>query len=80
MRAAEGGEEIIEGHFVGEIDGGEAKTPLVTVAAKEIVLADGNVEEIARSDARRIGVAIFAGGFRNLQKVGAVSIRGAKAG
>ncbi len=46
--AAEGGEEVVEGFLVGQVDDGEAKAPLVAVPVEEVVVADGEVEEIAR--------------------------------
>ena len=45
MRAAEGGEEVIERYFVGEVDHGKARAHAVTITAKEIVVAQGNVKE-----------------------------------
>jgi len=56
--AAEGGEEVVEGVFVGEVDGGEAEAPLVLVAVEEIVLANGGVEEVA-------GLGYFGNRFAN---------------
>ena len=40
VRAAESGEEIVNRFLVANIDGGQAETPLVTVAAEKIVVAD----------------------------------------
>ena len=59
MRAAESGEEIVHGDFVRDIDRREPETPLVSVAAKQIVFADTRIEEAARRNAGRIVVVIF---------------------
>ena len=59
VRAAEGREEVIQRFLVGQVDDGEAQAPLVAVAVEEIVVADGEIEEIARCDARRILVVVF---------------------
>jgi hypothetical protein len=72
--AAEGGEEVIERVFVGQVDDGEAKAPLVAVAAEEVVVADRHVEEVARSDARRILVVVFGAVGGDVDAGGAVPV------
>ena len=62
VRAAEGGEEVVERVFVGNVDGGEAQAPLVAVAVEEVVGTEGGVEEAARCDARRILVVVLGSG------------------
>ena len=62
MRAAECGEEVIKRGLVGQIDHREAQAPFVTVAMKEIVLANAGVEQAARSDALRIVIVVFLSG------------------
>jgi len=44
VRAAERGEEVVQRILVGQVDHGEPQTPLVPVAVKQIVFADGNVK------------------------------------
>ena len=44
VRAAEGGEEVVESVFVGQVDDGEAEAPLVAVAIEQVVVADGQIE------------------------------------
>ena len=48
------------------------QAPLVAVAVEEIVVADREVEQIARCDARRIVVVILGPGRGNLKVLGAV--------
>lgn len=59
MCAAECGQEIVERHFVGYVDRRKSQTPLVSIAVKNIVVTDGNVEQISWRDSRRIVVVIF---------------------
>ena len=44
VRAAEGGEEVVESVFVGQVDDGEAEASLVAVAIEQVVVADGQIE------------------------------------
>ena len=59
VRAAEGGEEVVEGVFVGDVYACETETPFVLVAVEEIVFADGGIEEAALLNAGRMLVVIF---------------------
>ena len=70
VRAAEGGEEVVEGVLVGDVDGGEAQAPLVLVAVEEVVLAEGGVEEVARGDAGRVLVVVLGAGSGDVDQVG----------
>ena len=54
VRAAEGGEEVVERVLVGDVDGGEVEIDLVAVGVEEVVFAERDVEEIARRDAGRV--------------------------
>ena len=44
MRAAEGGKEVVERLFVGQVDDCEAQAPLIAVAVKEIIVAHRHVK------------------------------------
>ena len=57
--SAKGGEEIVECHFIGDVDDREASAPTVAVAMEEIVVADGKIEQVAWGNARRIVVIVF---------------------
>ena len=67
VRAAEGGEEVVQRVLVGDVHGRQAQAPLVLVAVEEIVLADRRIEEAALLNARRILVVVLGarGGNRN---------------
>ena len=41
VRAAEGGEEVVQSFLVGQVDDGEAQAPFVAVTIEEVVVADG---------------------------------------
>ena len=62
VRSAESGKEVVERLLVGQVDHGQAGAPLVLVAVEEIVVADGDVEQAARRDARRVVVVVFGAG------------------
>ena len=65
VRPAEGGKEVVDGFFVGEIDNRQARAQLEFVAAQQVVLSNRDVEEIARGDAGRIMVVVLGAGCRN---------------
>ena len=44
MRAAERGEEVVEGIFIREVDDREAGTSPVLVAMEEVIFAHGEIE------------------------------------
>ena len=71
--STECGNEVVERFLVRQIDDREAETPLVAVAVvKEVVLANREVEQVARQDAWRVVVVIFGPGGRDLDKFRAV--------
>ena len=70
VRAAEGGEEVVECVFVGDVDGGEAEAPLVAVTLEEVFLTDRGVEEATRVDALWVFVVISSVGSRNADQAG----------
>ena len=55
-------------YFVGQIDDRDAEAPLVAVAVEEVVVAHGDVEEIARRDARRIVIVVLGSGGGDLSR------------
>jgi len=59
VRSAERAQEVVERFFVGQVDHRKAKAPLVTVAAEQIVMAKGEIEQVARRNPRRVLVVIF---------------------
>jgi hypothetical protein len=65
MRAAERGQEVVQRYLVGQVDDREACAPPVFVIMKEVVISDGRIEQVARSDARRVFIVIFCPGRRN---------------
>ena len=59
VRAAEGGKEVVERDFVGQIDDCETQAPLVVVPVQEIIVTDAGVEEMARRNALRPVIVIL---------------------
>ena len=59
MRPAKCRQKVIKSFFVGQVDNCQARTPFESVCVKDVVVSHGNVEPIARLDARRIMVIIF---------------------
>ena len=59
MRATEGGKEVVECIVVSDIDGSHGKTPSVMIAFEQIVVTDGNIEQAAGRDTRRLVIIIF---------------------
>jgi hypothetical protein len=63
--AGEGGEEVVEGVFIGEVDDGERGGEGALVgffAVQEVVLTEGEIEEAARCHSRGIVVVVFGVG------------------
>ena len=46
VRPAEGGEEVVECILVRQVDDGELRAPFVFVAVEQVVMADGEIEQI----------------------------------
>ena len=67
MRAAEGGEEVVHGVLVCYVDRCEPDAPLVAIAVEQVVVPDGDVEQVARLHARRIAIVVFGTLQRYLQ-------------
>ncbi len=59
MGAAEGGKEVVERVFVGDVDGRKLRAPFETFAVEEIVMADRDVEQITRRDPRWVFVVVL---------------------
>src|SRR5215472_7040137 len=77
--AAEGGEKIIEGVLVGQIDRGQDETDLVALAAQQVVVSNGEIKQVSRLDARRILVVVLGPRRRNLHQARA-QLAGSAAG
>src|ERR1700679_78213 len=56
--STEGGEEVIERVFVGDVDGSQAEAPFVAVALEEVVLTNRRVEKATRLDTRGVVVVV----------------------
>src|ERR1700679_513793 len=65
MRAAEGGEEVVQSVFVGNVDACQTEAPFVFVAMEEVVLTDRSVEEVSVFNAGRIVVIVAGAGSRD---------------
>src|SRR5882672_10419712 len=78
MRSAERGEKIVERHLVGQVDGRQAQTPLVTVAMEEVIISNAGIEQVARVDARRIVIVILRSRCRYLEPCRPVQSRVAR--
>ena len=66
MRSRKGGEEVVQHFLVSKVDGSELDTYLVAAFASEnVVVTKRQVEEVARSDARRVVVVVFGAGRGN---------------
>lgn len=60
MGSTESGEEIIERVVVGQIDNGELSAPLVFISVQQVIVSDGEVEQIALLNARRLVIVVFS--------------------
>src|SRR5438067_13864956 len=82
MRAAEGREEVVERHFVGQIDHRESQADLVALwfEMEDVIVADAHVKQVTRSDTWRIVVVVFGTRGRYFEQRGAVARRRAEVG
>jgi hypothetical protein len=68
VRAAEGGKEVVERHFVGDIDGRDAGAPFVAIPVEKIIVAQSQIKQAARRDARRIVIVVLRAGRGNFDE------------
>ena len=59
VSAAERGEEIVQCHFIGDVDDREASAPTVAIAVKQVVVPDRKVKQVAWGNARWIVVVVL---------------------
>src|SRR5208282_22667 len=57
--------------IVRQIDDGQSRTHFVLVATEQVVMADRDVEEVSRRDARRIVIVVFGSWRWHPDKTGA---------
>lgn len=70
MGSAKGGQEVVERIFIGQIYDCDLRADFVSVAVKQIVVSDGQVEKTPRGYAWRILVVIFSPGSWHLKQRG----------
>lgn len=75
MRPREGGEEVIQRYFVGNVYGSELKAPLVSVTVKKVIVPNGDVEKISWGNSGRILVVVFCSRRRNAYQVRSKLVR-----
>jgi hypothetical protein len=68
VRAAEGGEEVIESIIVRDVNKGQLTTPLVLVTVKEVVISYRKVEQVSGPDAGWIVIVVFFARRRNINQ------------
>ncbi len=59
VRSAKRGEKVVERFLVGDIDDRHSRAPPKAIAVKQVVVSQGNVEQIARRDAWRVLVIVL---------------------
>ena len=59
VRTAEGGEEVVKGVLVGDVDGRQVEVHLVVIGAEQVLLANREVEQVAGCDTRRVFVVVL---------------------
>ena len=72
VSSAEGGQEIVERFFVGEVDYRQAQAPLFLVAVEQIVVADCDIEQTARLHPLGIVIVVLGSRRRDLEERGPV--------
>src|ERR1039458_2334178 len=70
VRPAEGRKEVVQRRFVGHVDGGECKTPFVTIAFEQVVVARGYIKQVTGRDTRWIMVVVLRVRRWDLDQIG----------
>src|SRR5271157_2069485 len=69
VRTAERRQEVIECQFVGHVDGRDLRTPFVFIAMEQVFVADGQIKQTSRRDARWVAIGVLRARRRNLYQV-----------
>jgi hypothetical protein len=67
--AAEGRQKVVQRRLVCQIDDRESQAPLVAVAMEKVIVADGNVKQMARLDSWGIVVVVFGSRLWDLHQI-----------
>src|SRR6202046_4006041 len=72
MRAAEGGKEVVEREVVGQVDHFHASAELVAVVmeVEDVIVANRQIEQVSRSDARWMTIVVLGVRPRHLNQRG----------
>ena len=65
VRSAKRRREVVKRNPVRQIDRAELHAPLVSIAMENVVVTNGEIEQIAGRDARRIVIGVLRPGRRN---------------
>jgi hypothetical protein len=76
MRSTEGRKEVVQHVFVGQVDDCKLQVCLVPICVQDVIQPDANVEEMARSDTRRIGIVVLGSRSWNPKARGAIFRKG----
>ncbi len=68
MGPAEGGEKVVQGHLVGQVNNGEAQAPLEAIAVEQVVVTHAGVKQVAWGDSLGIVVVVFRPDSRDLDE------------
>src|SRR6266404_2457582 len=58
VRSTEGGQEIVQGNPVREVDSGQLNADLVLVTVEKVVMTHGKIEEMAWRDASGVVIGV----------------------
>src|ERR1700680_3968997 len=73
--ATECGKEVVQRVLIGQIDRGKLQADLVLVPVKHVVVSEGNIEEMTRSNSLRVAVGILFPGRRYPQQSRTILLR-----
>ena len=62
MRTAEGGEEVVEGNPVCDIDSSQLKADLVLIPVEKVVMTHGKIEDMAWGNPGGVVIGIIGSG------------------
>ena len=70
MCAAEGGKKVVQHIVIRDVNGGELQADFVFISVKQVIVPDGEIEQVAGRDTLRIVIIVLGSGCRHFDESG----------
>ena len=71
MRAAKRGKKVVEHVAIGDVNGGELQANFVFISVEQVIVSDGEIEQVEWRDTLRIVIVVLGSGCRHFDETGA---------